>query len=73
MYSIGEFFSTNFSKAAMAFPDFPFPDAYPDYMTHEMVLQYLRNYAHKFDLMKHIKVITVEYISHTWLTWLFLH
>lgn len=38
------------SKPFTAYPDFPMPDRYPDYLHHEQVLDYLRSYAHHFGL-----------------------
>ena len=45
---------TNTSKETMAFSDFPMPEDYPQYMLHSQYMQYLRNYAEHFDLVKHI-------------------
>lgn len=42
------------SKTLQVYPDFPVPDDYPDYPSHEQVLQYLRSYADAHDLLPHI-------------------
>ena len=44
----------NTSKEMMAYSDFPVPSHFPPFMPHSYVLQYLRLYAHKFDLLKYI-------------------
>lgn len=45
---------TNLPKEVMAFPDFPFPQEWPSFMTHQQVLRYLEDYATKFELWKYI-------------------
>ena len=42
----------------MCFSDFPFPEHYPQYMSHKQYHQYLKEYAHHFDIMKHIQFNT---------------
>ncbi len=42
------------SKTMSAYTDFPIPDDYPDYLNHEQVLAYLRDYARHFNLYEHI-------------------
>ncbi|XP_026201345.1 dimethylaniline monooxygenase [N-oxide-forming] 2-like [Anabas testudineus] len=49
---------TNTSKEIMCFSDFPMPADYPNYMHHSKVLQYLRLYAHHFDLLRYINFQT---------------
>ena len=55
---------TNLSKEMMCFSDFPMPDNYTTYVTSDQYLTYLRAYADKFDLLKHItfnvNVLTVK-------------
>jgi thioredoxin reductase len=42
------------SRPMTQFPDFPMPDAWPDYPHHSQVLSYLERYAEHFDLRPHI-------------------
>ncbi|XP_075793144.1 dimethylaniline monooxygenase [N-oxide-forming] 4 isoform X1 [Pelodiscus sinensis] len=49
---------TNTSKEMMCFSDFPFPEDYPNYMTHARLLEYFRLYADNFDLLRHIRFQT---------------
>ena len=42
------------SKTLSGFPDFPMPDDYPDYPDHRRLLRYIRAYADRFDLRRHI-------------------
>lgn len=54
------------SKNLSAYRNFPMPDDYPDYPSHEQVLAYFRAYAKKFELEKHIRFNTsVTRISQT--------
>ncbi|MGB3800816.1 MAG: NAD(P)-binding domain-containing protein [Lewinella sp.] len=46
------------SKTLSAFLDFPMPDHYPDYPSHEQVLAYFRDYAKRFNLRPHIRFNT---------------
>ncbi len=43
------------SKTLSAYLDFPMPEEYPDYPSHEQVLSYFRQYAEKFALRPHIQ------------------
>lgn len=43
------------SKRSTEFPDFPMPAAYPDYPGHALVLDYLRDFAKRFDLYPRIE------------------
>lgn len=49
-------FRTNLPKEVMGFPDFPMPKGDVSYLPQKDVLQFLHDYAKKFDLVKHIKV-----------------
>nr|XP_054494169.1 dimethylaniline monooxygenase [N-oxide-forming] 4-like isoform X3 [Agelaius phoeniceus] len=40
------------------FSDFPFPEDFPNYLPHSLVLEYLRMYARHFDLLRHIRLQT---------------
>lgn len=40
----------------MSFPDFPFDDDQESFVSHRSVLQYLENYADKFELRPYIQV-----------------
>ncbi|HET6212707.1 MAG TPA: NAD(P)-binding domain-containing protein [Micromonosporaceae bacterium] len=42
------------SKPFTQYPDFPMPDAWPDYPHHSLLLAYLERYADHFDLRRHI-------------------
>ncbi len=46
------------SKTLSAFEDYPMPDDYPDYPSHEQVLAYFRDYARHFGLYDHIQFNT---------------
>ncbi|TKR86926.1 hypothetical protein L596_011422 [Steinernema carpocapsae] len=60
----------NTSKEMMAYSDFPPPDHYPNFMHHSLVLDYLRDYAKKFDLLQHVRfgnrVVKVEKSEEKW-------
>ncbi|NXA89778.1 FMO4 monooxygenase, partial [Melanocharis versteri] len=49
---------TNTSKEMSCFSDFPFPEDFPSYMPHGLVLEYLRMYARHFDLLRHVRFQT---------------
>ena len=42
------------TKPFTQFPDFPMPDAYPDYPSHWQVHRYFRSYAEHFGLLDHL-------------------
>jgi thioredoxin reductase len=42
------------TKPFTQFPDFPMPDAYPDYPSHWQVHRYFRSYAEHFGLFEHL-------------------
>jgi cation diffusion facilitator CzcD-associated flavoprotein CzcO len=46
------------SKCWSEFEDFPMPSDYPDYPSHQLVLDYFKNYANYFDLTKFIRFDT---------------
>lgn len=46
---------TNTSKEMSCFSDFPFPEGFPSYLPHSLVLEYFRMYAQHFDLLRHIR------------------
>ncbi|XP_038722705.1 probable flavin-containing monooxygenase 1 [Tripterygium wilfordii] len=67
-------------KLGYQFSDFPWPDSVTeDFPTHDQVLDYIKAYAHHFDLLKHIKldtkVIATQYEGpsdqemHSWSLW----
>ncbi|XP_032553017.1 dimethylaniline monooxygenase [N-oxide-forming] 4-like [Chiroxiphia lanceolata] len=49
---------TNTSKEMSCFSDFPFPEDFPNYLPHGLLLEYFRMYAHHFDLLRHIRFKT---------------
>jgi cation diffusion facilitator CzcD-associated flavoprotein CzcO len=53
------------AKTSTGFDDFPFPDEnFPEYPSHDVVLNYFRAYAEKFGLTDHIRTgVTVEHIT----------
>ncbi|XP_021261046.1 dimethylaniline monooxygenase [N-oxide-forming] 3-like isoform X2 [Numida meleagris] len=50
---------TNSCKEMMCYPDFPFPDDYPNYIHNTRLQQYIRDYAQHFDLLRHIRFKTL--------------
>ncbi|XP_063796098.1 flavin-containing monooxygenase 5-like isoform X2 [Pseudophryne corroboree] len=48
----------NTSKEMMCYTDFPIPDDFPNYMHNSKVLQYFRQYAEHFHLLKYIQLKT---------------
>lgn len=48
----------NTSKEMMAYSDFPPPIEYPNFMHNSLVMNYIRDYAAKFDLIKDIRFDT---------------
>ena len=56
--SIYESARTISSKCLSAFEDFPMPEDYPHYPSHQQVLAYFRSYADHFGLMSHIRLST---------------
>ncbi|XP_072771211.1 flavin-containing monooxygenase 5-like isoform X1 [Nerophis lumbriciformis] len=52
--SIYRSLTINTSKEMICFSDFPTPAAYPNYMHHSKILNYLRMYAEHFKLLPHI-------------------
>lgn len=54
------------SRTMTEYPDFPMPDDYPDYPSHEQVCEYLRTYARHFCLYPFIQFnLSVENITRT--------
>ncbi|XP_050163087.1 dimethylaniline monooxygenase [N-oxide-forming] 4-like isoform X1 [Myiozetetes cayanensis] len=49
---------TNTSKEMSCFSDFPFPEDFPSYLPHSLLLEYFRMYARHFDLLRHIRFKT---------------
>ncbi|XP_031451536.1 dimethylaniline monooxygenase [N-oxide-forming] 3-like isoform X1 [Phasianus colchicus] len=49
---------TNSCKEMMCYPDFPFPDDYPNYIHNTRLQKYIRDYAQHFDLLRHIRFKT---------------
>uniref|UniRef100_A0A452RUE1 Flavin-containing monooxygenase n=1 Tax=Ursus americanus TaxID=9643 RepID=A0A452RUE1_URSAM len=50
---------TNSSKEMMCFPDFPYPDDYPNYMHHSKLQEYIRTFAQKKNLLRYIQFETL--------------
>lgn len=45
----------NSSKEISALSDYPMPDHFPNFLRHQLVIQYLQSYAAHFDLTRHIR------------------
>jgi hypothetical protein len=43
------------SRGNLGYPDHPIPDSYPDFLSHEEVLEWLESYADRFDLKRHFR------------------
>jgi len=43
------------SRKSLGYPDFPIPSHYPDYLSHEQMLQYLESYADHFGVRPHVR------------------
>ncbi|XP_026559189.1 dimethylaniline monooxygenase [N-oxide-forming] 2-like [Pseudonaja textilis] len=52
---------SNTSKEMTCFSDFPFPESYPNYLHHSLVLEYLKDYAKHFHLLDCIQFKTKVY------------
>uniref|UniRef100_A0A2K5V6K9 Flavin-containing monooxygenase n=1 Tax=Macaca fascicularis TaxID=9541 RepID=A0A2K5V6K9_MACFA len=50
---------TNSSKEMMCFPDFPYPDDYPNYMHHSKLQEYIKTFAQKKDLLRYMQFETL--------------
>ena len=48
-------YRTNLPKEVMAYPDVPFPEDLPSFVTNADVNKYLETYTQHFNLRKHIK------------------
>jgi cation diffusion facilitator CzcD-associated flavoprotein CzcO len=46
------------SKTLTEYPDFPMPEDWPEYPSHEQALEYLKSYAQHFGLLEHIRFNT---------------
>lgn len=46
---------SNTSKEMSCFSDFPFPEGFPSYLPHSLVLEYFRMYARHFHLLRHVR------------------
>ncbi|NXS14759.1 FMO4 monooxygenase, partial [Neodrepanis coruscans] len=49
---------TNTSKEMSCFSNFPFPEDFPSYLPHSLLLEYFEMYAQQFDLLRHIRFKT---------------
>ncbi|NXT25875.1 FMO4 monooxygenase, partial [Syrrhaptes paradoxus] len=49
---------TNTSKEMSCFSDFPFPEDFPNFLPHNLLLEYYRMYARHFDLLRYIRFKT---------------
>lgn len=43
------------SRGNLGYPDHPIPAHYPDFLSHEEVLEWLESYAQRFDLKRHFR------------------
>lgn len=59
------------SKRQTEFTDFPMPKSFPPFPSHRQALDYLRDYANAFDLVRHIQfctsVVRIEPQGNRWL------
>lgn len=63
MYESAHFIS---SRTLSGFLGFPMPSGYPDYPRHDLILEYLRAFAHAYGLVPHIRFgETVERVTPT--------
>lgn len=46
---------SNSCKEMSCYPDFPFPEDYPNYVPNSVFLRYLKMYANQFNLLKCIQ------------------
>ncbi len=67
LYQSAHFIS---SRTQSAFDDFPMPADYPDYPSWKQILDYIRAYAEKYDLRRHIRfdapVVKVRPVGSAW-------
>ncbi|GGX51277.1 flavin-binding monooxygenase [Tateyamaria omphalii] len=67
MYASAHFIS---SKTHSYFSDFPMPDDYPDYPSNQQIFEYMKSFAHAFDLYPHItfdtEVISTNFEDGAW-------
>lgn len=52
MYETAHFVS---SKRMSGFPGYPMPDSYPDYPRRDQILAYIRGFARRYDLERHVQ------------------
>lgn len=57
---------TNTSKEMSCFSDFPYPEDFPNYLHHSLVMEYFRMYARHFDLLRHIRFKVSSDLEHRW-------
>ncbi|XP_019503385.1 PREDICTED: dimethylaniline monooxygenase [N-oxide-forming] 3 [Hipposideros armiger] len=50
---------TNSSKEMMCYPDFPYPDDYPNFMHNSKLQEYIKTFAQKKDLLRYIQFETL--------------
>lgn len=43
------------SRGNLGYPDHPIPETYPDFLSHDEVLEWLESYAQRFDLKRHFR------------------
>lgn len=55
MYESAHFIS---SRTLSGFPDFPMPDSYPDYPSHQQLFEYIKSFADAYNLRSHIRFNT---------------
>lgn len=46
---------TNTSKEMSCFSDFPYPEHFPNFLPHGLLLEYFQMYAQHFQLLRHIR------------------
>lgn len=60
---------TNSSKEMMCFPDFPYPDDFPNFMHHSKLQEYIRSFAQKKGLLRYIQFEVSPVPSTTSIPW----
>lgn len=63
--SIYESVVTNTSKEMMCYSDFPIPEDYPNFLHNTKMMEYYKQYAERFGLLKYIQFNVRKYTIYT--------